>query len=287
MLTIVLGLSTALVYGFADFFGALGSRRLRPILVTALAAFGGMSFLGFAVIFLGYTATFDSNTWLWGIIGGIFSAIGLSSLYRALAEGPIAILSPLSAVISAIVPAVIGILQGESFAWYGWLAIALILFAVVLVGFVPGADVRMPSASGLFFGVMAGLGIGVVLIAFHEVKPEAGLGAVIILRAINGLVLVGTALVLILSKKASLNEFRIRDAKFWIIVLAAGVCDAVANVLFTTAVHLGSFTVISVLTALYPTGTILLALLVLKEKVAVSQLVGIGLALGACVLLAI
>lgn len=287
MLTILLGLSTALVYGFADFFGALGSKRLRPILVTAIAAFGGLSFLGLIVQFPGFGATFDSNTWFWGIVGGIFSAIGLSSLYRALAEGPIAILSPLSAVISAIVPAAVGIIQGDSFAWHGWLAIALVLIAVVLVGFVPGADVRIPSVRGLFFGVMAGVGIGVVLIAFHQVPASAGLGAVMIVRGINGLVLVGTALVLLLAKKASLSEFKIADLKFWLTVLAAGVCDAVANVLFTEASRTGSLTVISVLTALYPSGTILLAFWVLKEKVAATQLFGIGLALGACVLLAL
>jgi len=287
MLTIALGLATAITYGFADFFGALASKKLRPILVTALAAFGGLSLLALLVTFPRFTATFDSQTIFWGIIGGIFSAIGLSSLYRALAEGPIAILSPLSAVISAIVPAIFGIATGDSFSWLGWLAIVLVLIAVVLVAFVPGDDVRMPSSRGIFFGTTAGLGIGVVLIAIDQAPATGGLGAVILIRLINGAILVGTALVLILSKKASIGELRNLGAKFWAVVLAAGFCDATANVLFVEATHSGSLTVVSVLTALYPLGTILLAFLVLRERIARSQLIGIGLALGACVLLAL
>lgn len=287
MLTIVLGLATALTYGFADFFGALASKKLRPILVTALAAFGGLSLLAFLALLPNFTATFDRQTVIWGSVGGLFSAIGLSALYRALAEGPIAILSPLSAVISAIVPAIFGIASGERFTWLGWLAILLVLIAVVLVAFVPGDAVRMPSAKGVFFGVTAGLGIGIVLIALDQAPSSSGLGAVILIRAINGGLLIATAVLLILSKKASPNEFRNLSAKFWLVVLAAGFCDATANVLFVTAAQTGSFTVVSVLTALYPLGTILLAFAVLREKVARSQLIGIGLALGACVLLAL
>jgi drug/metabolite transporter (DMT)-like permease len=287
MITIVLGLATALTYGFADFFGAIGSRRLRPLFVTALAAFGGLIFLSALSLTTTFNAHFDLQTLFWGTIGGIFSAIGLSCLYGALAIGPIAILSPLSAVISAIVPAIVGVFLGDAFTWLGWLAIALVLIAVVLVGFVPGETVKLPSARGLALGVGAGLGIGVVLIAIHQAPVTGGLGVVILIRAINGLILITTAIILMLRGKANVREFAKLDRRFWLVIVAAGFFDALANVLFLVAVHTGTLTVISVLTALYPLGTILLAYAVLKERIALSQLLGIALALVASVLLAL
>lgn len=292
MLTIVLGLSTALVYGFADFFGAIGSKRARPFFVSAFAAMGGLIVLSTVTLVGIGQAHFDETIIFWGFIGGLASAFGLSCLYAALAIGPISILSPLSALISAIVPAVVGIAQGDSFTWMGWLALALVLVAVVLVGFVPGDDVRLPSAKGLLLGVGAGVGIGVVLIALNQaaLSPNAvasDLGAVIIIRAMNGGILLAAAAIMMLLKKASPKELKNLGAKFWAVVIAAGACDAAANVLFVNALASGSFTVVSVLTALYPSGTILLAYIVLKERIARTQLLGIVLALGASVLLSV
>jgi drug/metabolite transporter (DMT)-like permease len=70
-------------------------------------------------------------------------------------------------------------------------------------------------------------------------------------------------------------------------VVAAGLFDSLANLFFLLAARAGSLTVASVLTALYPVGTILLARLVLRERIATSQTFGIGLAIAGCMLLAI
>lgn len=287
MLTIALGLATALTYGFADFFGAIGSRKLRPILVTALAAFGGLSLLLLLAQFDGFRPTFDRETITWGLVAGLCSAFALSALYAALAEGPIAILSPLSAVISAIFPAVFDLTRGATFSAASWIAILLVLIAIVLVGYVPSEDKRMPSARGLLFATIAGIGIGMVFIALDLTPKGSGLGSVIILRTVNGVILIGAAIVLLLTRRAEVAEFKVLDLKLLAIILAAGVCDASANAFFISAAQTGSLTVVSVLTALYPLGTIVLAFAILKEKVATSQLIGIGLALGACVLLAL
>jgi len=88
------------------------------------------------------------------LIGGGFSAIGMTCLYAALAEGPISIVSPLSALVAALVPTVVGVASGESFSFLAWMAIILVLIAVVLVGFVPSADLRLPSLRGLLFAVV-------------------------------------------------------------------------------------------------------------------------------------
>lgn len=288
MLAIFLGFSTALVYGFADFFGAMASRRLRPVLVTGLASWLGLGLLALAAVSGLMPANFSSASVFWGAFGGLFSAFGLSCLYKALALGPISILSPMSAVVSAVVPAAVGVaILGESFSPLGWLAIALILVAVVLVGFMPTSSATKPTLPGLLYGLGAGVGIGVVLICLHNAPADSGSASIIVMRLANGVILGGFALYLLLSKKVPLSELTNLNAKLWLVTLASGALDALANVLFVLASRLGTLTVVSVLTALYPLGTILLARFVLKEKLAATQAVGIALALGACVLLAL
>lgn len=287
MLAIALGLATAVVYGFADFFGAIASRRLRPVLVTALAGWLGLALLIITAATGIMPANFTPPAVFWGVAGGLFSAFGLSCLYKALAIGPISILSPLSALISALVPAILGVgFLGETFTWLGWSAISLVLVAVVLVGFVKAEGAVHPSMTGLLYGAGAGLGIGVVLICLHNAPADGGSATIIVMRLMNGVLLGGFAAMQIWRGKVSGRELKNLPASLWLTALATGALDATANVIFVLASRLGSLTVVSVLTALYPLGTILLARFVLKEKLASWQVVGIGLALGACILLA-
>lgn len=301
MLTVILGFATSLVYGFADFFGAIAARRINAVLVTFLSGISGLLFLLGLTPALG--ASFDQETLFWGISAGVASAFAMTCLYASLAIGPISIVSPLGAVVSAIVPAAFGFALGERFGWIGWIALGVILVAVVLVGFVPGEAVRLPSAKGLVLGIAAGTGIGVVLICLAMAPDESGLGPVILLRSVSAGILGGLLLIRIIASKAR-NAGKAGDAnnaktftltngkverKFWLAVIVAGLFDSSANVFFLLAARVpdGTLTVVSVLTALYPLGTIILARLVLKERIALVQQIGIGLALGGSVLLAL
>ena len=113
MLTVILGFATSLVYGFADFFGAIAARRINAVLVTFLSGISGLLFLLSLTPALG--ASFDQQTLFWGISAGIASAFAMTCLYASLAIGPISIVSPLGAVVSAIVPAAVGFALGERF----------------------------------------------------------------------------------------------------------------------------------------------------------------------------
>ncbi len=283
MLTIVLGFATALVYGFADFFGAIASKKIAPVIVTCLSGATGLLFLFALTPIFGAAANPEAIGW--GIWAGVWSAFAMTCLYASLAIGPISILSPVGAVVSAIVPAMVGFAQGDRFSWLGWVAIAFILIAVVLVGFVPGEDVRLPSAKGLLLALGAGLGIGAVLICLDAAPQDSGLTPVILLRAVSALLLgvyfIGS---LILGRVKPSHRV---SRKFWFALLGAGLLDSSANVFFLMASRAGSLTVVSVLTALYPLGTIILARVFLKEKIARVQTVGVLLALAASALLAI
>jgi len=127
MLTVLLGFATSLVYGFADFFGAIASRRIRPVTVTAVSGAIGLVFLLTLIPIFGFS--FDSDALTWGIWAGAWSAVAMSCLYASLALGPISIVSPLSAVISAIVPAAFGLYLGDTFSPWGYLALVLLLVA--------------------------------------------------------------------------------------------------------------------------------------------------------------
>ena len=290
MLTVILGFATSLVYGFADFFGAIASRRISPVVVTFASGISGLVFLLTLTPIFG--ADFSPDALFWGIASGVASAVAMTCLYASLAIGPISIISPLGAVVSAIVPMVVGFIQGDRFSAWGWLALAMILVAVVLVGFVPGEAVRFPSTKGLVLGVAAGAGIGVVLITLDQAPSDSGLAAVILLRSVSA-GLLGLFLTFSILRK----KFKPADApsapkasvpaKFWGAVFIAGIFDSSANVFFTLAARMGSLSVVSVLTALYPLGTIILARIFLKEKIALTQTIGIGLALAGSAILAL
>jgi len=285
MITVVLGFATSLVYGFADFFGALSSRKMKPIIVTFFSGLTGLAFLFAMSPVFGIPA--DSNAIFWGTMAGLASAVAMTALYASLAIGPISILSPLGAVMSALVPMAFGVIfRGESFSPVGWLALLGILIAVVLVGFIPGADVRKPSAKGLLFGLLAGSFIGIVLICINQAPTNSGLTSVVLLRGVSaatiGLLILGAVLA---KRSFSVNDFKV-SAKTWTTVGLTGILDSSANVFFLFAMRYGSLTVVSVLTALYPLGTLILARVFLKEKIAKVQLAGVLLALSCSALLA-
>lgn len=288
MITALLGLFTAVTYGAADFFAAIASRKIRVVEVTALASLSGLIILLLLLPFMG--GTFSSSAFFWGLMGGLSSVVALLCLYASLALGPISIISPLGALVSAIVPAVIGVsFLGESFSALGWVAIGIALIAVVLVGFVPGENVTLPKPRAIVLAIGAGIGIGIAVSSLARSPHDSGIAPIIIMRTTAALLLGAIVFVTALRQRKS-NTDSTRTpltSKILMTIVAAGTLDASANIFFTLASRTGSLTVVGVLTALYPLGTILLARLVLKEHVATTQKIGIALTLTASLLLAL
>jgi len=223
-------------------------------------------------------------------MGGLSSVVALLCLYASLALGPISIISPLGALVSAIVPAVIGVsFLGESFSVLGWVAIALALVAVVLVGFVPGENVTLPKPRAIVLAIGAGIGIGIAVSSLARSPHDSGIAPIIIMRTTAALLLGAIVLISALrNRNSSAGEPRTPiTSRVLLTIAAAGSLDAGANIFFTLASRSGSLTVVGVLTALYPLGTILRARLVLKEHVATTQKIGIALTLTASLLLAL
>jgi len=288
MLTVLLGLTAALTYGFADFYGGLAARRSATLLVTAGVAIVGL--LGISLVALLVPAVSSETAWLYGAASGITGAIGIGLLYGTLAIGPMSILSPATAFISAIVPVSVGLAAGEGQGFSFFFALALALFAVILVGFIPEKKAVRPSSLGLLMAVGSGAFIGFAIIFLNATPVDSGLIPLVGNRMASSTLLLLAIAVVILSRKARSKTPALPGLpqlkSVFVIILAAGVSDVMANIAVLYGLRSGDLSVMSVLVALYPTGTILLASLVLKERIALVQWFGLGLALVASALLA-
>lgn len=203
MLTAVLSLSGALVYGAADFLGGLAARRLGAVLATAVAAIAGLVVLGAALPVLG--GEWSPEAVAWGAVSGVTGALAISLLYASLAIGPMSILSPLTALVSAITPLAWGTLVGgERFGPLAAWALGLALVAVVLVGFVPERGAVRPSARGLAFATGSGLAIGAFYIMISQTPDESGIVPLVLNRVVNaGLMLAVFGVLVLLARRSS------------------------------------------------------------------------------------
>ncbi|ERK69992.1 DMT family transporter [Leifsonia aquatica] len=284
MPAVALGLLSAIVYGSADFVGGVAARRIGALRVTAVGAVSGLVLLFLSLPLVGGAWTPAAIGW--GALSGVIGSVAVFLLYACLAIGPMSILSPLTAVISAIVPLTWGLIGGDRFAPIGYVALGVALIAVVLVGFVPERGAVRPSGRALLMAVGAGVFIGAFLILLDQTPADSGVVPLIANRAVNGAIMwtvVGLVLLRARTRAPGGDRFTAPGAG---LAAASGVLDASANVLILIGLRAGDLSTMSVLVALYPAGTILLAAIVLRERIAPVQWIGLALAIGAAGMLA-
>ncbi|GAA2319159.1 hypothetical protein GCM10009853_091550 [Glycomyces scopariae] len=277
MLALVLALGSSLAYGAADFLGGLGARRahvLRTVMIAAPASLV-VELLLWPVL----GASFAPATLAWGAASGVASAAAFLLLYRTLAIGPMNVLSPVTALVSAMLPVAVGLLQGERLGAAGLAGLPLALAAVVLVSAGPGVRSSRPSGTALALACGAGAAIALQLVFLHQAPDDSGVGPLLVGRAVASALTLGAAAVL----HSRLGPERPAYA----MSVAAGALDSVANLLFLLAARGGDLAVVAVIVALYPAGTVLLARRFLGERLQRSQLLGLGAAAVAVALLAV
>ena len=285
-MTILFGLLTAFSYGYADFVGAVAAKKVRALAVTTVAFMFGLVLALFASIFVG--AEYSLSVIQIGALAGVCSAAAITFLYAALALGPISITSPFTAVLSAIIPVGFDIASGQQLSSLAGVAIVLILIAVVLVAFVPGSDVRLPSLKATLYSIGAGLGFSGIFLFLDMAPADSGLGVLVVMRVVGIVLMLGGLVALMISGKSKvLIEKELFAAGTIWLVLLAGLGDVSGNVFFIIAANQGALAVAAVLSTLYPVGTILLARVFLSERIALSQNIGILLAIAACAMLAL
>jgi uncharacterized membrane protein len=297
-MSVPVALPAALAYGVADFAGGLAARRAPVLVVTAAAQAAGLLSLLPAV---GLVAGRPSAAALGiGALAGVAGASGLLLYLRALAVGPMGVVAPLSAVISAGLPLVVGLLGGELLGPVAVLAIGLALVAILLA--TAGTRRDAAASTGLLLGLAAGVGFGLFFVGLDATPPDSGLWPLIAGRVVSVTLLL--ALVLrhrlplpararVASLASEPGESPVPAARPapagtpWLLMIVSGVCDTLANVLFLVATRLGDLAISAVVVSLYPVVVVLLARVLLAERLTRTQLLGAGLALAASVLLAV
>ncbi|WP_037852537.1 EamA family transporter [Streptomyces sp. NRRL S-340] len=277
MIALLLALGSSLAYGCADFLGGLGARKahvLRTVMVAAPASLT-VELLLWPVL----GASFEPGALGWGAASGVASAAAFALLYKTLAIGPMNVLSPVTALVSAALPVAAGLLQGEHLSAAGLVGLPLALAAVVLVSAGHGAGAARPARTALLLAFGAGAAIALQLICLHQAPSGSGVAPLVVGRAVSSAVTLTAA--------GTLRRRLGPEKPAYAISAAAGVLDSVANLLFLLAARSGDLTVVAVITALYPAGTVLLARGVLAERIHRGQLVGLGTAAVAVGLLAL
>jgi drug/metabolite transporter (DMT)-like permease len=223
-------------------------------------------------------ASFALGAVTWGAASGLASAAGFALLYRTLAIGPMSVLSPVTALVSAALPVSVGLLEGETLSGLALGGTMLAFAAIVVVS--GGTDARAvrPSRTALVLAFGAGAAIALQLICLDQAPDDSGVAPLIVGRAVSSAVVLSAAFAL---------RRRLGDSRPSLpACAAAGALDSLANFAFLLAVRDGDLAVIAVITALYPAGTVLLARVFLSERIARTQLAGLGLAAVAVSLLA-
>lgn len=279
-MAIVLALFSSLIWGTADFGGGLFTRRIHPIKTVALSQLGGLVAIGLVwgvLLASGATSVPTGPTIWWGIAAGVAGSLGLVCFYAALALGSMGVVSPIAAM-GALVPVVIGVLGGEHLGLVTGLGVALALVGVVLASGpeLGGGVSRLP----LLLAVLAALGFGLVLVLLHRASTGGVVPALLVMRLASVLVLFGIWAI----RRRQLPDGQVRRRDLPGLALV-GCGDLAANGLFAAASGLGMLAIVSMLGSLYPVVTIVLAAVLLHERLRPVQWIGAALALtGVCLL---
>jgi len=272
---ILLALATSVLYGGADFLGAIASRRSAALAVSAVSQ--GAGFVAMFVALLLLPAAHPTHSdFAWGLATGAVGACSLGFFFSALAIGRIGVVAPIAAAIGAAGPVVVGIAQGERPGVAVWVGIVLAVGAIVLIGWEPNAmpvagDAEGRGAPRLDRSVLLALAAGVAIAAFYtclaRTTAGAGLWPLLVARAVSCPLLFIAARI----RRQSLTKLR----GVLPLVLGCGLLDILANVGYFLAVHLGPLGVVATLASLYPAATVILAYGILREHLHRRQLVGL------------
>ena len=276
---IALALASALVFGGADFAGGIATRdngATYPVVFLSQC-------IGLLTVLL--VAPFIATSHLaasdlgWGAIAGIIGGTGLLFFYRALALGTMSIVSPVTAVVAALVPVVVGIAQGERPALWASIGIVVAIGALALFGGGDHGDIHGTILQSLMPAVLAGFGFGAYFALVAQAHATSGLWPLVASRA-TSCVLLGTGALI---RKAPLRIRR--DARVTLVLAGSG--DIAANALFLLASRRGDLAIVGVIASLYPASTLVLARFVLHERLGRLHQLAIALATIAVVLIAI
>ncbi len=277
-----LALLSSGLWGSADFFGGLVSRRLPSIAVVGWSQSCGLV-VGLVVATV-VGAWSDPSGWLpWAVLAGASGALGLIAFYAALASGTMGVVSPIAAL-GAVVPLLAGVLAGEAPSVLQRVGIGVALLGAVLAsgpelrGRRDDAQAGRVRTRSVVLAALAAVAFGVALLAIGRGAEHS---PVLTLVGMRGTSVVGFVVLAVVVR--SVGGVRGRDLRA---LAAIGTCDLAANLCFGFATTLGLLSITAVLGSLYPVATVLLARFVLRERLLPVQWAGVAAALVGVALIA-
>lgn len=272
---VLFGLAASLCWGSGDFSGGLASRRANASSVV-LAAYA-VGFVLMVMLALIWKEPFPSVVdLLWGGLAGVAGVLGLLAFYSALSSGKMGIAAPVSAVLTAMLPVLFSIF---TVGFPGLLQLGGFVLALLAIVFISRPEETKGPPQGIGLALLAGCGFGCFFILISRVNPTATFWPLAVARFTSVLVL----LVIMLVRRQQILPAKTAAP----LVVLAGVLDAIGNAFFVLAAHSGRLDVAAILSSLYPAATVLLAALVLRERVTRVQSLGILLILLAVPLISV
>jgi len=275
MLTVLLSLTACLGWGLADYLAALKSRSLPIIFVLVIPQAIGL----FAIIpFLLYNMSSwpPIDTLIFGFLAGCFAIIGMASLYRGMAIGPIGLVSLITSM-CAVIPILFDLIMGNWLSLMQTIGIIFVLISIILLrGKTAEANFKKPKASGIGFGFLAALAIGILYILMDAASNSDPYWASMVERTtMTALLVAGFAI-----KKPA---YKIQKSDLPVLAVI-GVLNSLSVVAFAVATTMGMISIVSVVVSLYPIVPIFLAAVLLHERLTRNQTIGVVLALSGIIM---
>ena len=268
----LLALASSFVWGTADFFGGVMSKKRNPFAVVLLMQVFGLGFVAIWATLIGAWGTGDY--WFGGMAAGVAGLLGLVSFYAALADGTMGVVAPIAAL-GVVIPLSYGLVRGEQPTSLQWMGILVAIIGIMaasgpeLSGGVSARPLLLAGAAAAFFGIaMAFMASGA------EQNPTMTIVAMRVMQ-------VSIAIVVFIAWRGfgGITRGDLPTIAF------IGLCDVAANVLFAIAAGIGPLSIVAVLGSLPPIATATLSAVLLKERLTAVQYVGVALAMAGVVLI--
>ena len=286
-MVILLGLAAAVLYGTGDFLGGSATRKAPVLAVLTVAeTAGAAAAIAAALLWPGPTSLAGLA---WGFGAGVIGGLGLIIFYIGLAAGPIAIVAPVSGLVSTVLPVAVALAEGERHGTNVYVGVLLCLVAIVLASSAPGAGKRRhPGQPGparaVLYGISSGVAFGLFFLLIRNAGQSGELWPVAAAR-------IGELALILAAAAVSGRGLRLgiqgSGRRLFLAPASAGLIDVVANICYVAATRTGTLGLAVVLASTYPGVTVLLAHVVLRERLRWVQRIGLSLAAIGILLVAI
>jgi drug/metabolite transporter (DMT)-like permease len=274
---VLLALAAGFAWGFSDFGAGAAARKLHVFVVAAISQTAGLAPAA-AVVLITARAAPSAQQLAWAAGAGLVGVVGLSAFYRAMAVGTMGIIGPITAT-AASIPVAYGLARGERPSVLQGIGVGLAVIGVVAASLepLPEGRGRRKVGAGVGLALAAALAFGFALIGLSRAAAGGTAWAVLTMR----LAAVPVAVVAALATRGRLPA----SPRLWLLLVAVGFVDTGATLLYGSASTKGLLSVVAVLASLYPIVIVVLARVLLSERIARPQLGGVALALAGVALI--